>query len=118
MRSKPLLNRIWIVIISNMSQDISQRTTDINEIAVLDRSSKNSIQFWMANLLTNQKAGFEIWKYGMVFCYQNFSDLLWEKNVLLIKKIPKFETEGWEFAKCLGSLEQFTLTIRGHNNFW
>ena len=35
-----------------------------------------------------------VWNYfwksmrnGMVFCYQNCSDLLWEKNVLVIKKI-------------------------------
>ena len=32
----------------------------------------------------------------MVFCYQNCSDLLWEKIVLVIEK---FEDEGWEFDK-------------------
>ena len=37
---------------------------------------------------------------GMVFCYQNCSDPLWEKNVLVIeKKLLKFEAEGREFAK-------------------
>ena len=36
----------------------------------------------------------------LVFCYQNCSDLLGEKNVLVIKqKLLKFETEGREFAK-------------------
>ena len=36
---------------------------------------------------------------GMVFCYQNCSDLLWEKNVLVID--------------CLRSLEQFIQTVKG-----
>ena len=39
----------------------------------------------------------------MVFCYQNCSDLLWEKNVLVIEKI-------------LRSLE-FIQTVIGQNNF-
>ena len=43
----------------------------------------------------------------MVFCYQNCSDLLWEKTVLVIeKKLLKFEAEGQELAKILRSLEQ------------
>ena len=46
---------------------------------------------------------------GMLFCYQNCSDLLWEKNVLVI------EAEGWEFAKILRSLEQFIQTVEGQN---
>ena len=51
----------------------------------------------------------------MVFC----SDLLWEKIVLVIeKKLLTFETEGWEFAKFLRSLEQFIQTVNGQNNFW
>ena len=29
-----------------------------------------------------------------------------------------FETEGWEFAKFLRSLEQFGPTVKGQNNFW
>ena len=70
---------------------------------------------------------------GMVFCYQNCSDLQWEKNVLMIvnvsthwyfvtklfwptlrkngfsdqEKLFKFEAEGQEFAKPLRSLEKF-----------
>jgi hypothetical protein len=55
----------------------------------------------------------------MVFCYQNCSDLLWEKIVLVIeKKLLKFEAEGREFAKFLRSLEQFIQTVKGQNNFW
>ena len=30
----------------------------------------------------------------------------------------KFEAEGWEFAKCLISLEQFIQAEIGQNNFW
>ena len=43
----------------------------------------------------------------MGFCYQNFSGLLWEKNVLSSdrEKLLKFEAEGREFAKILRSLE-------------
>ena len=56
---------------------------------------------------------------SMVFCYQNCSDLLWEKIVLVIeKKLLKFEAEGREFAKFLRSLEQFIQTVKGQNNFW
>ena len=43
----------------------------------------------------------------MVFCYQNCSDLLWEKNWSRDReKILKFEAEGWEFAKSLRSHEK------------
>ena len=52
----------------------------------------------------------------MVFCYQNCSDLQWEKIVLVIEK--NFETEGQEFAKILWSLEQFVQTVKGQSNFW
>ena len=45
----------------------------------------------------------------MVFCYQNCSDLLWEKIVLVIEK---------NFLKILISLEQFIQTVKGQNNFW
>ena len=55
---------------------------------------------------------------GMVFCYQNCSDLLREKNVLVIGKILKFEVEGREFSKFLRSLEKFIQTVNGQNNFW
>ena len=47
----------------------------------------------------------------MVFCYKNCSDLLWEK-------LLKFETDGREFAKFGGSLEQFIETVKGQYNFW
>ena len=41
----------------------------------------------------------------MVFCYQNWSDLLWEKKRSSDReKILKFEAEGWDFAKVLRSL--------------
>ena len=54
---------------------------------------------------------------GMVFCYQNCSDLLWEKNCSTDQEnLLKFEAESREFAKFLRSLEQFILTV-GQNNF-
>ena len=41
------------------------------------------------------------------------------KIVLLTKKkLLKFEAEGQEFAKFLGSLKQFIQTVKGQNNFW
>ena len=55
----------------------------------------------------------------MVFCYQNCSDLLWEKIVPMFeKKLLKFEAEGREFENVLRSLEQFIQTVKGQNNFW
>ena len=55
---------------------------------------------------------------GMVFCYQNCSDLLWEKTCSIDwEKLLKFEAEGWEFAKVLISLEQFIQRVKGHNNW-
>ena len=51
----------------------------------------------------------------MVFCYQNYSDLLREKIVLVIEK--NFKADGQEFSKFLRSLEQFIQTVKGHTNF-
>ena len=34
------------------------------------------------------------------------------------EKLLKSETEDWEFAKILRSLEQFIQTVKGQNNFW
>ena len=57
--------------------------------------------------------------FSMVFCYQNCSDLLWEKNCSSDReKLLNFEAEGREFAKFLRSLEQFVQTVKGQNNFW
>ena len=33
------------------------------------------------------------------------------------EKLLKFEAEGQEFSKFLGSLEQFIQTVKGQNNF-
>ena len=56
--------------------------------------------------------------FEMIFCYQNCSDLLWEKNCSSdLEKLLKFEAEGREFAKFLRSLEQFIQTVKGQNNF-
>jgi hypothetical protein len=47
----------------------------------------------------------------MVFCYQNFSDLMWEKTVLVIELMAE------KFPKILRSLEQFIQTVKGQNNY-
>ena len=54
----------------------------------------------------------------MVFCYQNCSDLLWEKNVLVIKKnFENFLRSLEQFIQSFSwSQEQFFLTV-GQNNF-
>ena len=53
----------------------------------------------------------------MVFCYQNGSDLLLEKNVLFSdrEKLLKFEAESREFENFSQSLEHFFLT-EGQNH--
>ena len=56
---------------------------------------------------------------GMVFCYQNCSDLLWKKKCSSDReKLSKCEAEGQEFEKILRSLEKFIQTVKGQNNFW
>ena len=59
------------------------------------------------NSMENSTAHRKILK--VVFCYQNCSDILWEKIVLLLK----FEAEGRELAKFLRSLEPFIQTVKG-----
>ena len=54
----------------------------------------------------------------MVFCYQNCSDLLWEKIAIVMeKKLLKFEAEGREFVNFLRSLEQFIQTVTSHSAY-
>ena len=61
--------------------------------------------FWFFEPMLVQKS---FWK-TMVFCYQNCSDPLWEKCVLVIEK---------NFSKFLRSLEQFIQTVEGQDKFW
>ena len=50
-------------------------------------------------------------RHKMVFCYQNCSDLMWEKNCSSDReKLLKFEAEGQEFVKILRSPEHFIQT--------
>ena len=56
--------------------------------------------------------------FEMVFCFQNCSDLLWEKMSKDREKLLKFEAEGQEFAKNLRSLEQFIQTVKGQKKIW
>ena len=49
----------------------------------------------------------------MVFCYQNCSELMWEKNCSCDReKLLEFEAAGQEFAKSLRSLEQYSNSER------
>ena len=55
----------------------------------------------------------------MVFYYQNFCDLLWEKIVHVIEKnFWKSRLKAENLQKFLRSLEQFIQTVKGQNNFW
>ena len=57
---------------------------------------------------------FKVNQATMVFCYQNCSNLLREKIILVIeKRLLKFEAEIHEFTKFLRSLEQFIQTVKG-----
>ena len=74
-----------------------------------------------ANVI-NQLEGVAMYekKTKMVFCYQNCSDLLWEKNVLVIEKnFWNFEAGGQELANILRSLDrdQFIETVKSQNFF-
>ena len=51
---------------------------------------------------------------SMVFCYQNCSDLLREKECSSEReKLLKFKAESREFSKFLRSLERFIQTVKG-----
>ena len=55
----------------------------------------------------------------MVFCYQDCSDLLWEKIVLVIENFfwnSRLKAEN--LHNFLRSLEQFIQTVKGQDNFW
>ena len=52
----------------------------------------------------------------VVFCFQNDSDILWGKIVLL--NWEKFGAEDQELAKILRSLEQFIQRVKGQNNLF
>ena len=53
---------------------------------------KQSVIYWRA------KSSCQAVQMKMVFCYQNCSDLLWKKIVLVIEK--KFEIQGWRPRIC------------------
>ena len=55
----------------------------------------------------------------MLLCFQNCSDLLSEKNVLLIEKnFFKYKAVvGEELANFLRPLEQLIQTVKGQHNF-
>ena len=56
-----------------------------------------------------------IWAHKIVFCYQNCSDLLWDKIVLVIEK--NFWNSRLK-AENLQKFWEFVWTVKGQNNFW
>ena len=71
---------------------------------------------------SNLSSSFDSTIAELVFCYQNCSDLLWEKNVLVIEKNfwnSRLKAENlqifWIFRTIL---EQFIQTMKSWNNFW
>ena len=75
----------------------------------VEEGRKRKKTSWQACLSNNQSSRL-VYRQKMVFCYQNCSDLLWEKRL-------KFQAEGWEFSKILWSLEQSIQTVKDQNNF-
>ena len=57
----------------------------------------------------------------LVFCYQNCSDLLWEKIVLVIKEnflISRLKAKNLQNFWDHYYIEQFIQAVKVHNNFW
>ena len=48
----------------------------------------------------------------MVVCFQNSSDLLWEKIFSDWEEFFEIRGWGWEFTKLLRKLEEFILTVK------
>ena len=73
------------------------------KLSCLQKNNFGHTRPWPGSIKMSAKKGhYEdiIFNIIMLFCFQNCSDLLCEKNVLVIqKKIVKFEAEGQEFAK-------------------
>ena len=69
----------WIFFLKNKLQFLTRLNVEI--------ISRENSELWKCYALTE-----------MVFCYQNCSDLLWEKFVLVIEKI--FEIRGWRPRIC------------------
>ena len=88
---------------------ISLETINILSIQARKRGQGEQFQSFQAPFSYEKKD-------EMVFCYQNCSDLLWEKIVR--EKLLKFEAESREFLKNLRSLEQFIQTVKVQNNLW
>ena len=55
-----------------------------------------------------------VYLWQMVVCYQNCSDLLLEKIVLLSRK--SFEILGWRLRIC--KIFEITRIVQGQKNFW
>ena len=72
-----------------------------------------------ATKMTKFRFYISFFRVKMVFCYQNCSDLLWEKKCFSDWEFfLKFEAKDQEFANFLRSLKKLIQTVKGQNNFW
>ena len=55
---------------------------------------------------------------GLVFCFENCSDLLLGEKYCSSYQVKQFNAESREFAKNLRQLEQSIQTVKDHNTFW
>ena len=77
------------------------------ESLAINLNSKNSSN----GLGSKSSLDWSRWFWGLVFCYQNCSDLLWGKIVLVI------EENFWSSRLKAEAEEQFSQTVKGQNNF-
>ena len=63
-------------------------------------------------------SGHWTWLVIIIFCYQNCSDLLWEKNVLVIEKLFWNSRLKAENLQNFWDHEQFIQAVKAQNNFW
>ena len=85
----------------------------IHWILMLRLVSVSMLQFLTGsgNPISKKTENISKWLKVRIFCFQNCSDLLWEKNVLLIEK-NTFEIQGWRPRIC----KHFEITETIHSN--
>ena len=81
----------------------------LEKMRKITKNCKNKPDIWMEKFQTC---------HSMVFCFENCSDLFWEKKSCDQKNFCKLEVRGREFENSLRSLEQYIQTVKGQNNFW
>ena len=89
--------------------NLQKAETQTNELTTLENRSNKSILVIFHRTMTAT----------MAFCYQNCSDILWERIVLGIEKnFWNSRLQAENLQNFLRSLEQFIQAVKGQNNFW